>query len=925
LADTIRVNVGNSINVIATASSDSICVGENVILTAQNGSNHTWNSDPSLISTSGTTVSATPTVNTTYTVTGGSGLCSDTGIVKVVVLSSSVSISSPQSLICKNSSITLTASGANSYSWSNGQTTPTITVSPTSSTSYTLTGDGGGGLCPSIAIKTITVDTSRIEINGLTNVCDGQASNLTANSGNNFSWSTGQNGLSISPIINGDTTIYLYGNNINGCLDTNSLFITTSPKPIVTISGNDSICSGTTTLLTASGANIYSWQSSSTFTSNNTQNVSPTVNTSYIVYGDLNGCISSDTILIRVLASPNITGSANYNLCIGSSANIQLNGSPNYTWQPTTGLIFNNDSNATVTPSNSTTYTIIGGINTCKDTFTVNINVDVNPVTISVITSEDSLCSNQSASITASGATTYLWSPSSGLNNINSNSVIATPSSNITYTVIGTNTFCKDTSFISLNVLNTPTVSATPQNASICSGKSVTLNSNGNATSYSWLPSASLNNITGTSVIANPTTNTIYTVIGFNGNCSDSAFVNISVSNNINISSNISNSTICSGTNTSLNVTGASNYSWIPSTGINNPSSGNVIASPLTNTNYTVVGYNTGCSDTVYINVSVLPALNLNVNASNTNICKGDNTTLNASSNGSGNTYSWFPNVNLSNTNSPNTIASPIASQLYTVIATNGQCFDTASIYIQVLSGITTAISASPSAVCVGNSSTLTASGALNYSWTNNGANTASISVSPLTTTTYTAIGFNGSCIDTAFFNLIINPLPTISTVPDQSIAIGSSVSLIASGGVSYIWTPAENLSCISCPNPDASPQVTTTYLVVGTDSKGCTGSATVTVKVDDNYVIYIPTAFSPNNDGENDILYVRGRGISEMNIVIFNGWGEKVFESDSQLVGWDGTRNGAELNSGVFVYQLNGKYYNGKEFTQKGDITLMK
>jgi gliding motility-associated-like protein len=172
---------------------------------------------------------------------------------------------------------------------------------------------------------------------------------------------------------------------------------------------------------------------------------------------------------------------------------------------------------------------------------------------------------------------------------------------------------------------------------------------------------------------------------------------------------------------------------------------------------------------------------------------------------------------------------------------------------------------------------------------------------------------------------LIINPLPTISTVPDQSIAIGSSVSLIASGGVSYIWTPAENLSCISCPNPDASPQVTTTYLVVGTDSKGCTGSATVTVKVDDNYVIYIPTAFSPNNDGENDILYVRGRGISEMNIVIFNGWGEKVFESDSQLVGWDGTRNGAELNSGVFVYQLNGKYYNGKEFTQKGDITLMK
>ena len=925
LGDTIRVNVGNSINVIATVSSDSICVGDNVVLTAQNGSNHTWSSDPSLATTTGSSVTASPTVSTSYTVTGGSGLCSDTGIVNVVVLSSNVSISSPQSLICKYSSVTLTGSGANSYSWSTGETTSSITVSPSTNTSYTLTGDGGGGLCPSITIKTINVDTTRIRISGLNAICDGQANNLTATGGSNYSWSTGQTGPSITPIINGNTTITLYGNNTNGCLDTNTFLISTTSKPNITITGNDSICSGASTTLTANGANLYSWQNSATFNSNNTQNVSPTVNTSYIVYGDLNGCVNSDTISIIVLASPNINGISNFNLCIGSSANILLNGSPNYTWQPTTGLTFNNDSNAIATPLTSTSYTIIGGINTCKDTFIVNLNVDLNPVTLSVVASEDSLCSNQSSNITANGALTYLWTPSAGLNNTTSSSVIATPTANTIYTVIGTNNFCKDTSYISLKVLNTPTISVSPLNAGICSGKSITLNSSGNATSYSWSPAATLNSSTGTTVIANPTSNTAYTVIGFNEKCSDSAYVDITVSNPVNISSNTTSSSICSGANTNLNVTGAPNYSWIPAIGINNPSSGNVTASPLTNTNYTVVGYNAGCSDTVYINVSVLPALNLNVNASNTNICKGDNTTLTATSSGGSNTYTWFPNVNLSNTNTSNVTASPIGSQLYTVIATNGQCFDTATIYIQVLSGITTSISASPTAVCAGNSSNLTASGAINYSWTNTGASSTSIIVSPATTTIYTAIGFNGSCIDTAYYNLIVHPLPTITTIPDQSIAIGSSVSLIASGGVSYIWTPADNLSCTNCPNPFASPPVTTTYLVVGTDSKGCTNSASVTVKVDENYVLFIPSAFSPNNDGENDILFVRGRGIKEMNIVIFNGWGEKVFESDSQLVGWDGTRNGAELNSGVFVYQIKGKYYNGTEFNQKGDITLMK
>ena len=143
--------------------------------------------------------------------------------------------------------------------------------------------------------------------------------------------------------------------------------------------------------------------------------------------------------------------------------------------------------------------------------------------------------------------------------------------------------------------------------------------------------------------------------------------------------------------------------------------------------------------------------------------------------------------------------------------------------------------------------------------------------------------------------------------------------------GTSYTWSPSSGLSCTTCPNPSVSPDETTTYTVITTDSVGCVASDQITIYVDYEYVIYIPNIFSPNGDGKNDILYVRGKGIKTLYFAIYDRWGEKVFETTDLNNGWDGTFKGKPLNKAVFVYYVKATFVDNSEVEQKGDITLIR
>ena len=105
--------------------------------------------------------------------------------------------------------------------------------------------------------------------------------------------------------------------------------------------------------------------------------------------------------------------------------------------------------------------------------------------------------------------------------------------------------------------------------------------------------------------------------------------------------------------------------------------------------------------------------------------------------------------------------------------------------------------------------------------------------------------------------------------------------------------------------------------------------TAYVTVIVEDEIIegeLFIPNIFSPNGDGSNDMFYVRGAGFSEFQLIIYNRWGEKVFETEDNSKGWDGTFNEKFVNPGVFVYYIFAKYaLDDTEVTKKGNITLIK
>lgn len=143
-----------------------------------------------------------------------------------------------------------------------------------------------------------------------------------------------------------------------------------------------------------------------------------------------------------------------------------------------------------------------------------------------------------------------------------------------------------------------------------------------------------------------------------------------------------------------------------------------------------------------------------------------------------------------------------------------------------------------------------------------------------------------------------------------------------------YSWQPSTGLSNATEAMPIANPTQTTTYtLTINYTGPNCTGKLTDTVTVHVNPCpnVYIANVFSPNNDGNNDVLKIEGNAIATLYFAVYNRWGNLVFETHSQNQTWDGTQKGTPCEAGVYVYYLKGKYTDGKAIEQKGTITLVR
>jgi gliding motility-associated-like protein len=234
------------------------------------------------------------------------------------------------------------------------------------------------------------------------------------------------------------------------------------------------------------------------------------------------------------------------------------------------------------------------------------------------------------------------------------------------------------------------------------------------------------------------------------------------------------------------------------------------------------------------------------------------------------------------------------------------------------------------------------ASGALTYQWSPaTGLSSTTVPnpvASPTNTTRYRVIGYDGNnCFtDTAYVLVAVGQPVQVELGPDQTLPTGTKLPLttvITNGPIRrWQWTPTTGLSCAACPLPIAEIKKDISYVVKVTSSYGCQDQDTINIKVFcESAQVFIPNAFSPDNDGVNDILMVRAKGIQTVkHFRVFNRWGQVVFERtnfppNDPGYAWDGRVRGVAGAPDVYVYTADVICENGATYTYKGNITIVK
>jgi gliding motility-associated-like protein len=170
-----------------------------------------------------------------------------------------------------------------------------------------------------------------------------------------------------------------------------------------------------------------------------------------------------------------------------------------------------------------------------------------------------------------------------------------------------------------------------------------------------------------------------------------------------------------------------------------------------------------------------------------------------------------------------------------------------------------------------------------------------------------------------------VNPKPAVDAGPDQILNLDEPMYLNAMGTGTLTWIAGEGILCRACPNSQITPSNSSVYVIEAVNQYGCKATDEMHVEVTKDHNVYIPNIFTPNFDGKNDVFLVYGTGITKLEMVIFDRWGEKLFTSTDQLKGWDGTYKGVLSKNDSYVYLINYTSLDGKKHTKTGHVSLLK
>lgn len=391
---------------------------------------------------------------------------------------------------------------------------------------------------------------------------------------------------------------------------------------------------------------------------------------------------------------------------------------------------------------------------------------------------------------------------------------------------------------------------------------------------------------------------------------------------------------ICITDNVQLQAIGTGNFSWTPLVNIVNANTATPTVTPSVTTTYQVELESSGCRNYDTVRVRVVDRVTLSARADTTS-CQGDPVQLSLITDGL--QYIWSPAATLSNPTVINPIATPTVTTTYQVIARIGSCTATDDLTVFVVPYPFVTL-APDTTICYNTPAQLYGTfRGTSFTWTPanslNNPNIINPVATPPRTTNYILSVFDTlGCPKPGRDSMLVTVLPKIIPFAgrDTAVIIGQPLQFNAEGGVSYLWTPSTGLSNPTIANPigiyDGSFD-NIRYRVDVFNAAGCSDSAFVNVKIFKTAPsIFVPTAFTPNNDGLNDVIRPIAVGMREIKYFrIYNRWGQMVFNTTTNGQGWDGRINGSPQATNVFVWMVSATDYLGNPYFRKGTVTLIR
>lgn len=781
------------------------------------------------------------------------------------------------------------------------------------------------------------------------------------------------------------TVSYYVSQTVAGCesaLAQIDIVVTATPAaPVVT--SPVSYCQGIPTgALTASGVGILWYTVPSGGTGSSTNPVPSSAasgSTNYYVTQTIGGCESPTAlIVVQINETPVISGTpvvspSNCGASDGSITGITVTGSGTltYTWTNAALVVVSTSTTSPDLlnqPSGNYTLTVTTALGCFAQSTAIQITNSSGP-SAPIVTTPVQYCINATATPLTATGTSLLWYtvPVGGIGSSTAPTPLTTSTGTVSYYVSQTVAGC-ESALAQIDVTVTPPPAAplvvSPVNLCLNATPSALTAPGANLLWYT-VPVGG----TGSSTAPIPSTNTLgttsYYVSEVNNGCESArAQIDVIVNPLPASPSVITPISYCQGAvAVPLTATGSGLLYYTTLTGGTGLSSLTPQTSIAGDTSYYVTQTIGGCESPrveilVIINPSVVPTAV--ITSSNTNVCAGTLISFSAIVNNAGSspTFQWMLNNNpIAGETSLNFSSNTLTGngQITFQVNSTALCANPTQITSNVISlnitpnaTPTVSLFSDPDVICSGKPVNMTASALFagtnpHYIFRVNGVVVQDSASNIFTSNNFQNGDFvvvilqsNYPCIsgsNTATSNTIVievAPPPTVdATVSLDTIINGQSTLLIGATGsnnATFLWEPATYLVCDICQSTEANPPISTSYMLTVTDvSTGCVGIDTVNVYVTNEFNIFLPTAFSPNLDGINDDLYVRGTGIKSFTLDVFDRWGMKVFTSSDQKVGWDGTHKDKPVVAGVYAYYLKYEKFDGTFGELKGNINLTR